>query len=116
MYGGVATPLALLHGDNARTKHISVPNRPNPREDSFRNVMRLPPLRETNHRDHGLGNCENEPLLPGAIPRFNNSRNGAGKSQEDHNQPPPLPPHKGGAFPVNNNNNMVSTINVPYTR
>ncbi|XP_066145642.1 adenylate cyclase type 1 isoform X2 [Euwallacea fornicatus] len=102
LYGGVATPLALLHGDNTRQKQLPLQTRQTSREDSFRNVMRLPPLREANH--HGLGNCENEPLLPGAIPKFNPRNGGNKKLPEDNIQPPPLPPHK-GAFPVNNNNN-----------
>ncbi|KAL1498283.1 hypothetical protein ABEB36_009104 [Hypothenemus hampei] len=99
MYGGVATPLALLHGENARPKHIQLQNRQMSREDNFRNVMRLPPLRESNHRDHGLSSCENEPLLPGAAAKFN-GRNGSKKGPSDDNlPPPPLPPHKNSFQP-----------------
>ncbi|XP_030753255.1 Ca(2+)/calmodulin-responsive adenylate cyclase-like isoform X5 [Sitophilus oryzae] len=105
MYGGVATPLALLHGDNTRPKHIQLQNRQNSREDTYnasRNAMRLPPLRETAHRDHSIVGCENEPLLPGAISK-NNGRNGSKKGNvlEDNLPPPPLPPHK-GPFQTNN--------------
>lgn len=69
MYGGVATPLALLHhGDvtNRPTKH-TMPSRSNSRDESYggaRNPLRLPPLRETGPRDHINNGCENEPLLP----------------------------------------------------
>lgn len=95
MYGGVATPLALLHGEmNGRTKqHNPMQNRSNSREDSYngvRNPMRLPPLRETGQRDNG---CENEPLLPSMVaPKLNvkPKRN----IHEETFIPPPLPPHK----------------------
>ncbi|XP_074029785.1 adenylate cyclase rutabaga isoform X3 [Leptinotarsa decemlineata] len=92
MYGGVATPLALLHhGDinNGRQKHNPLQNRPPVREESYttsRNAVRLPPLRETASHING---CENEPLLP-------NIRNGKKKClpAEETLPPPPLPPHK----------------------
>lgn len=102
MYGGVATPLALLHhGEmNGRTKqHNSFQKRSNCREDSFngtRNAPRLPPLRETNHqdRDRDVGNigCENDPLLPTVAPKP--LRNGKKFSLEENLPVPPLPPHK----------------------
>lgn len=84
MYGGVATPLALLHqmqGDISRGKGLRrgddggaiFPN-------CYRNSSRLPPLRETmqgsgsrsgsgsvgghGNPENGFGNAENEPLLP----------------------------------------------------
>lgn len=68
MYGGVATPLALLHqGDAGSGRAKLLQNRSNSREENYsgvsRNAMRLPPLREAGHRDHNNG-CENEPLLP----------------------------------------------------
>lgn len=100
MYGGVATPLALLHGEmNGRAKqHNPMQNRSNSREDSYngiRNPIRLPPLRETGQRerDHCSNGCENEPLLPTVVaPKVSvkPKRNG-------HEEPilaPPLPPHK----------------------
>ncbi|KAK3930408.1 Adenylate cyclase type 1 [Frankliniella fusca] len=81
MYGGVATPLALLHqiqGDITRGKchrrddgNVMPPN-------CYRNNSRLPPLREAiqgsgsrsggvganGGPENGFGNAENEPLLP----------------------------------------------------
>ncbi|XP_076265179.1 adenylate cyclase rutabaga isoform X5 [Rhynchophorus ferrugineus] len=106
MYGGVATPLALLHGDSSRPKHVQLQNRQSSRDETFnssRNAMRLPPLREAPHRDHSIGACENEPLLPGATGK-SNGRNGSKKGvvPEDNLPPPPLPPHK-GPFQTNNN-------------
>ncbi|KAJ8971721.1 hypothetical protein NQ317_009068 [Molorchus minor] len=68
MYGGVATPLALLHhGDvNGRPKHNALQNRPGTRDESYRvsgNAVRLPPVRESVQREI-INDCENEPLLP----------------------------------------------------
>lgn len=104
MYGGVATPLALLHGEmNGRAKqHNPMQNRSNSRDDSYngiRNPMRLPPLRETGLRDreHCNNGCENEPLLPTmTAPKVSvkPKRNG-------HEEPalaPPLPPHKNNSY------------------
>ncbi|KAH1009575.1 hypothetical protein HUJ04_001908 [Dendroctonus ponderosae] len=112
LYGGVATPLAMLHGNNIRPKHIQLQNRQTSREDTFRNVMRLPPLRESNHRDHGLGSCENEPLLPEAMAKLN-GRNG---KKEDGLPPPPLPPHKGSFPPANNSRQPDMRYNPPWPR
>ncbi|XP_057653494.1 Ca(2+)/calmodulin-responsive adenylate cyclase isoform X4 [Diorhabda carinulata] len=106
MYGGVATPLALLHHSdlNNRPKHNPVQPRQSIREDSYttsRNVMRLPPLRET-AASHHVNSCENEPLLP-------NFRSGKKKSLplEENLPPPPLPPHK-------NNNQRQGTPEMRY--
>lgn len=102
MYGGVATPLALLHhGDmNGRQKqHTAMQNRANSREDNYsggRNAVRLPVLRESCHREvprHENSNCENEPLLPPAVaPKP--LRNGKKTIHEEPLPAPPLPPHK----------------------
>ncbi|XP_050314795.1 Ca(2+)/calmodulin-responsive adenylate cyclase isoform X2 [Anthonomus grandis grandis] len=117
MYGGVATPLALVHGDNSRPKHMQLHNRQTSREESYRNVMRLPPLRETNHRDHGLNGCENEPLLPAPIVPKSNGRNGSKKNGEDSLPPPPLPPHKGPTFQPNNSRPVADMrYNPPWPR
>ncbi|KAL3268541.1 hypothetical protein HHI36_007649 [Cryptolaemus montrouzieri] len=96
MYGGVATPLALLHHSD-QSGRPSLPNRSNSREDNYnnslRNAMRLPPVRESAQRDmlHGNIGCENEPLLP-SLPC--KSRNGKILPHEENLPPPPLPPHK----------------------
>ncbi|XP_018562676.1 Ca(2+)/calmodulin-responsive adenylate cyclase isoform X3 [Anoplophora glabripennis] len=95
MYGGVATPLALLHhGDlNGRPKHPAQ-NRSSTRDDSYRassNAVRLPPLRESTHREH-INGCENEPLLPAVASK--GPRNGKKLPCEENLPPPPLPPHK----------------------
>lgn len=115
MYGGVATPLALLHHsdvNDGRLKHThpqSSTNHSN-REETYgisRNVLRLPPLRETgSHRGGGgsdhISGCENEPLLPNVTCKL--PRNGKKlPSLEDTLPPPPLPPHKNNN--INNNNN-----------
>ncbi|XP_017782310.1 PREDICTED: Ca(2+)/calmodulin-responsive adenylate cyclase-like, partial [Nicrophorus vespilloides] len=64
MYGGVPTPLALLHGDNSGGRKV-LQSRASSREESgIRIAMRLPPLRETCHREMMNIGCENEPLLP----------------------------------------------------
>lgn len=116
MYGGVATPLALLHHSemNGRAKHPALQTRSSSREDSYsgmRNAMRLPPLRETPHRDHGNNGCENEPLLPSAACKVN--RNGKKvSSQEENLPPPPLPPHKNSYQPVQRQTSQVSEISV----
>lgn len=105
MYGGVATPLALLHhGDiNGRQKqHTALQSRSNSREENYsgaRNAMRLPPLRETCHRDAMSNGCENEPLLPPAVaPKP--TRNGKKTPHEEALPAPPLPPHKSHYQPV----------------
>lgn len=105
MYGGVATPLALLHGEmNGRTKQYSaLQNRANSREDTYsgtRNAIRLPPLRETGHRerDHPNNGCEIEPLLPLPLPKPN--RSCKKPSHEEGLPAPPLPPHKSPYQPV----------------
>lgn len=100
MYGGVATPLALLHHSdiNGRTKqHNALQYRSNSKEEGYsgvRNALRLPPLRETGHRDILGGGCENEPLLPPMIaPKP--MRNGKKQlSLDEGMSAPPLPPHK----------------------
>ncbi|KAF5272245.1 hypothetical protein FQA39_LY01327 [Lamprigera yunnana] len=100
MYGGVATPLALLHhGEiNGRMKqHNSFQKRTNSREDNFnlnRNAPRLPPLRETNHKERDIttNGCENDPLLPTIAPKP--LRNGKKFSLDESLPTPPLPPHK----------------------
>lgn len=95
MYGGVATPLALLHGEmNGRTKQYNaIQTRPSPRDDSYsHSAIRLPPLRETSHREHTPTNCENEPLLPSPAPKPN--KNCKRTNHEESLPPPPLPPHK----------------------
>ncbi|XP_063921697.1 Ca(2+)/calmodulin-responsive adenylate cyclase isoform X9 [Zophobas morio] len=102
MYGGVATPLALLHHSemNGRTKHPALQTRSSSREDSYsgiRNAMRLPPLREAPHRDHATNGCENEPLLPSAA-ACKATRNGKKLVPEENLPPPPLPPHKNAAL------------------
>lgn len=106
MYGGVATPLALLHGEmNGRARQLNpMQNRSNSREDTYngiRNPIRLPPLRETAQRDLGNNGCENEPLLPSMAAQKVNVK----PKKSAHEEPllaPPLPPHK------NNNNNTNS--------
>lgn len=109
MYGGVATPLALLHHSdmNGRAKHAALQNRSNSREDSFSGVrnsaLRLPPLRENPH--HVTNGCENEPLLPGVCKV--GGKNGRKFSQEENLPPPPLPPHKNN-YPVLRQNSQVS--------
>lgn len=96
MYGGVATPLALLHHGDPNNRHPPMQNRTNSREDNYnsiRNAIRLPPLRETGQRErlHGNIGCENEPLLP--LMNYK-PRNGKIIPKEDNLPPPPLPPHK----------------------
>ncbi|CAH1156233.1 unnamed protein product [Phaedon cochleariae] len=101
MYGGVATPLALLHhadpANHGRAKHHPAPL---PMRDHA--PIRLPPLRETavhllsgppmrETTAHLLSSCENEPLLPSA--RLSQKKVGA---EEGLPGPPPLPPHKNG--------------------
>nr|XP_022918465.1 Ca(2+)/calmodulin-responsive adenylate cyclase isoform X6 [Onthophagus taurus] len=113
LYGGVATPLALLHHAelNGNRKHqTSMQSRQNSREDNYsgiRNAIRLPALRE-NHRD----GCENEPLLPPScvLPKPVKM-----KKSDDELPAPPLPPHKNHypdmmkyapPWPRGNNNNI----------
>lgn len=117
MYGGVATPLALLHHSDVnggRLKHTPPPstaNHSSSREETYgisRNALRLPPLRETgSHRGGGehVNGCENEPLLPNVSCKL--PRNGKKfPILEDTLTPPPLPPHK------NNNNNNCQRLDV----
>ncbi|KAK9747493.1 Adenylate cyclase, conserved domain [Popillia japonica] len=99
MYGGVATPLALLHQSdmNGRSKlHNAMQSRANSREENYsgiRNAIRLPPLREANHRDVNNG-CENEPLLPPCVIPKPIKNNGKKNPIEEELPAPPLPPHK----------------------
>ncbi|XP_064211250.1 Ca(2+)/calmodulin-responsive adenylate cyclase isoform X2 [Tribolium castaneum] len=116
MYGGVATPLALLHHSemNGRTKHPQLQTRSSSREDSYsgvRNAMRLPPLREAPHRDHGNNGCENEPLLPAGGCK----RNGK-KVQEENLPPPPLPPHKNSYQQVQRQSSQDMRYTPPWPR
>lgn len=125
MYGGVATPLALLHqGEgNGRSKQY---NQLQTRATSSRDVessngsysvgnamprvmpmnsSRLPPLRESNNRSNDMNHTgENEPLLPmHSTPKIHSvqrSHNGKKILLEQDLPPPPLPPHK--------NNNIQS--------
>lgn len=119
MYGGVATPLALLHQPegNGRQKHYgqisaratssreiestngsySVANAMMPRVMPL-SAPRLPPLRETAGRELSQ-NGENEPLLPShATPKVHSIQrslhNGKKVIVEPDLPPPPLPPHK----------------------
>lgn len=113
MYGGVATPLALLHHSemNGRTKHPQLQTRSSSREDSYsgvRNAMRLPPLREAPHRDHGNNGCENEPLLPAVGCKGRNGK----KIQEENLPPPPLPPHKNAYQPVQRQGSQVNKYEI----
>lgn len=88
---------------NGRTKmHNVTQNRSNPREDTYngiRSPVRLPPLRETGHRDRDQlnGGCENEPLLPSMIAAKINPK----PKKSVHEEPlpaPPLPPHKNNNY------------------
>lgn len=115
MYGGVATPLALLHGEmNGRTKQYNaLQNRSNSRDENYngaRNPIRLPPLRETGHRDRGehTNTCENEPLLPSIAPKPA-SRNCKKLPQEENPSAPPLPPHKNPYQQVQRHQDMKYT-------
>lgn len=62
VYGGVATPLAMLH-NNGETPPRRVMSRPQMAEPSRNPAPRLPVLRET-HCDNGHCRGECEPLLP----------------------------------------------------
>lgn len=83
MYGGVATPLALLHqmqGDISRGKGIRRDDGNAIFSNCYRNSSRLPPLREAmqgsgsrngssnvaapGNPENCFGNAEHEPLLP----------------------------------------------------
>lgn len=82
MYGGVATPLALLHqmqGDLSRGKCLRRDDGGALLSNCYRNSSRLPPLREAiqgsgsrggssvgghGAPENGFGGAENEPLLP----------------------------------------------------
>lgn len=84
MYGGVPTPLAVLHhiqGDVSRGKCLRRDDAGALLSNCYRNSSRLPPLREAiqgsgsrsgsgsvsghvNHPENGFGSAENEPLLP----------------------------------------------------
>ncbi|XP_065155430.1 Ca(2+)/calmodulin-responsive adenylate cyclase isoform X11 [Atheta coriaria] len=108
MYGGVATPLALLHGDTPSGRKHAAPlqSRSSSRDDTFglRNAMRLPPLRETScHRGEMNIGCENEPLLPPPPPPSHSKPRPpkpAVSAVENISAPPPLPPHKVLLYPV----------------
>lgn len=124
MYGGVATPLALLHhGDvNGRQKqHMALQSRSNSREENYsggRSAMRLPPLREACHREgsrHENNNCENEPLLPPAVaPKP--TRNGRKTPHEEPLPAPPLPPHKSHYQQVVRQNSQEAKYTPPWPR
>lgn len=125
MYGGVATPLALLHqnSESTRPKHIQTSGRAScSRDDSFgngggnssssysviprvvsSNAPRLPPLRESSNRETAH-NGENEPLLPSSMAaKGQSSRQPVyhKKNIENDLPPPPLPPHKNSIQVVN---------------
>nr|CAH7767810.1 unnamed protein product [Callosobruchus chinensis] len=126
MYGGVATPLALLH-----QQHDQMPSQPQlsgprpprpPRDDPYgggaaaSRANRLPPLREAAHHMSGNGACESEPLLGGQACKRNGKKASTVEReqelmQQQQQQPPPppffhhhhqqqqapiVPPHKGG--------------------
>lgn len=111
MYGGVATPLALLHHAEQSTSRPSIMNRTYPKEDNYNNslrsAMRLPPLKQTVQRErmHGNNGCEHEPLLP---PLSCKPRNGKLFPQDDSSPPPPLPPHKTNYHPSSMQNPQVT--------
>lgn len=126
MYGGVATPLALLHhGDiNGRTKqHNALQCRSNVslnnREENYsgvRNALRLPPLRETGHRDILTSSCENEPLLPPSVapkPIRNGRRQ---HSLEENLSAPPLPPHKNQFYQIPKQHSQDSKYASPWPK
>ncbi|KAJ8934999.1 hypothetical protein NQ314_013071 [Rhamnusium bicolor] len=118
MYGGVATPLALLHhGDiNGRPKHPAMQNRCSSRDESYRasgNAVRLPPLRESAHREH-INGCENEPLLPTVSCKI--PRNGKKLPSEENLPPPPLPPHKNSFQPSQRQPTPEMKYNPPWPR
>lgn len=110
MYGGVATPLALLHQNetNGRQKqYTQIQTRATSSreiENSSYSAMiprvmplnqpRLPPLRENNNRET-TQNGENEPLLPTHVPKIHSAQRFNRKPEPDL-PPPPLPPHKNG--------------------
>lgn len=101
MYGGVATPLALLHQNNEISSGNSRPRTSNVVPSAIvRNAPRLPPLRETS-RGESLNGGESEPLLPSAsnakIVLTRNFQN-KNKIPEEDLPPPPLPPHKTNQF------------------
>lgn len=137
MYGGVATPLALLHQNenNGRSKQYnqiqsratssrdiesngsySVGNAMIPRVMPM-NSSRLPPLRETANRcDMGHGG-ENEPLLPShSTPKIHSvhrsMHNGKKMMLEQDLPPPPLPPHKNN---MQNSNIQKLNADMKYT-
>lgn len=119
MYGGVATPLALLHqgeGNGRSKQYNQLQNRATSSRDvessngsySVGNAMvprvmsmnsRLPPLRETN-RNSDMNHGENEPLLPmHATPKIHSvQRSGKKMMLEQDLPPPPLPPHKNNSI------------------
>lgn len=98
MYGGVATPLAMLLHSEQSNSRPSMMNRSTCRDDNYNNslrsAMRLPPLKQTVQRQRIQGQnkgCEIEPLLPSMSFK---SRNCKVSHQDDTLPPPPLPPHK----------------------
>ncbi|XP_044734406.1 Ca(2+)/calmodulin-responsive adenylate cyclase isoform X3 [Chrysoperla carnea] len=109
MYGGVATPLAMLHqnNENSSSNRSRSHNSGNSMSGAtpsalVRNAPRLPPLREAS-RGESLNGGENEPLLPttssnAKIVPTRNFHNGSKKLMEEDLPPPPLPPHKNNQF------------------
>lgn len=116
LYGGVATPLALLHqseGNGRQKQYAQIQSRATSSRDESSNgsygvgsgiiprvmplnVPRLPPLRESGNRDL-THTGENEPLLPShATPKLHSVQRHNGKKMvlEQDLPPPPLPPHK----------------------
>lgn len=109
MYGGVATPLALLHqmhqgggggGDSNVHSTKKQQNRTVVGEGySARNTSRLPPLRESS-MSGGQGGGECEPLLPSSsgaalkiVPRQGKKSRTSNLDDIGNLPPPPLPPH-----------------------
>ncbi|VEN57729.1 unnamed protein product [Callosobruchus maculatus] len=108
MYGGVATPLALLHQQHdqlpAQPPQPGGPRPPRPpRDDPYgagaaaTRANRLPPLREVAHHMGGNGACESEPLLGGQACKRNGKKPSSAEreqelmQQQQQQQPPPQP-------------------------
>lgn len=128
MYGGVATPLALLHqGEpmSVRPKHQTQNRASCSRDDNgsggnssysmvprvmAMNAPRLPPLRESSSGRDGSHSGENEPLLPvnmvakvqpAQSRTFHTNSKKITTTAENDLPPPPLPPHKNNVQVVN---------------